>query len=393
MTNQLTFHKTHPWLRFALDLRAMPVEFWLLLGEVRSKCEHLASAPILPETAAELHRVYLAKGAAATTAIEGNTLTEEEVRRRLEGQLELPPSMEYLGREIDNFVAAVIAARVEVETAGFRLRPEFIRDANRRILADLRLAEGVVPGEFRAHSVTVGRYLGAPAREVEYLGDRLCEWLNELVLTPDPSRMRQPSVIAGVIKGVLAHLYLAWVHPFGDGNGRTARFVEYSLLVSAGVPSTAAHLLSNHYNQTRAEYYRQLDAASRSGGDVGPFLSYAVTGFVDQLTLQLGRLHEQHRLLVWRTHVDDCFPGKRSGGDERQRALVLALTERGAAVALADVPNLGAEVTRAYATRTSKTLTRDLQRLEQLGLVERSSLGVRARTEIVAGLQPGRAAD
>ena len=55
------------------------------------------------------------------------------------------------------------------------------------------------------------------------------------------------------------------------------------ILVISGVPAPAAHLLSNHYNQTRSEYYRQLGRASQSGGDVLPFITYAVRGFVDGL--------------------------------------------------------------------------------------------------------------
>jgi hypothetical protein len=77
--------------------------------------------------------------------------------------------------------------------------------------------------------------------------------------------------VYAILKAMVAHLYLAWTHPFGDGNGRTARLIEFHILLSAGVPSPAAHLFSNHYNQTRAEYYRQLDRASKSGGH--PFLS------------------------------------------------------------------------------------------------------------------------
>ena len=60
----------------------------------------------MPNTAEKLHTVYLVKGALATTAIEGNTLTEKEVLERLEGKLRLPPSKENLGQEIDNLIEA-----------------------------------------------------------------------------------------------------------------------------------------------------------------------------------------------------------------------------------------------------------------------------------------------
>ena len=60
-------------------------------------CERIAAAPLDPKVADAIHDIYLAKGALATTAIEGNALSEEEARARIERELELPPSQEYLG--------------------------------------------------------------------------------------------------------------------------------------------------------------------------------------------------------------------------------------------------------------------------------------------------------
>ena len=85
-----TFERTHPWICFQIDLRKATPQLWMLLGEAASKCEHIAGVPLRPSVAQELHRLYLAKGALATTAIEGNTLTEKEVLQHLEGKLKLP---------------------------------------------------------------------------------------------------------------------------------------------------------------------------------------------------------------------------------------------------------------------------------------------------------------
>jgi hypothetical protein len=90
-----TYEKTHTWLKFKLDLRQAGYKVWLLLGEAQSKCEHIAGVPLRPGVAERLHSVYLAKGALATTAIEGNTLSEEEALDRIEGKLKLPPSKEH----------------------------------------------------------------------------------------------------------------------------------------------------------------------------------------------------------------------------------------------------------------------------------------------------------
>src|ERR1700684_1804952 len=102
----LQSEKSHPWLRFSLDLSHAPIDLWLLGGEAVSKCEHLAGVALGPTAAAELMKVYLAKGALATTAIEGNTLNEAEARKRVDGIKDLPPSKAYLGIEIDNIIAA-----------------------------------------------------------------------------------------------------------------------------------------------------------------------------------------------------------------------------------------------------------------------------------------------
>ena len=61
----------------------------------------------MPETADELNLVSLQKGAMATTAIEGNTLSAEDVDKLMKGELELPPSKEYLGIEVQKYLGRV----------------------------------------------------------------------------------------------------------------------------------------------------------------------------------------------------------------------------------------------------------------------------------------------
>lgn len=46
MTVRRTYEETHPWLTFKLDMRNAPVELWTLLGEARSKIEHIAESPL-----------------------------------------------------------------------------------------------------------------------------------------------------------------------------------------------------------------------------------------------------------------------------------------------------------------------------------------------------------
>ena len=251
----MEYMRTHPWLTFNLDLRAVGPTFWTLLGDACSRCEVISGMPLMPETVGRLNRVSLERGARATTAIEGNTLSVEEVARLGRGELQLPPSKRYLAIEASN-VLGVLNEMVSLDRIP-PLSPERLRYLNGALLEGLEQEDGVVPGQIRAHEVGVGRYRGAPARECEHLLDRLCDWLNGMELQLGHSGLALP-----IVKAVVAHLYLAWIHPFGDGNGRVARLVECQILLGAGIPNPATHLLSNHYNETRSEYYRRLERSS-----------------------------------------------------------------------------------------------------------------------------------
>jgi Fic family protein len=267
------FLESHPWIRFEVDLQRVPWRFWEQLGEARSKCRHIATTPLPPAVSQNLSALYLAKGALATTAIEGNTLTEEQALEAVQGQLQLPVSQEYQRREIENIVEACHAIEREVFAGeGFEITPARLASLNRQVLDGLEFEEGVVPGEHRTGDVVVGNvYRGAPAGDCEFLVAQMCDWLNGSDFAPVEDR--RESFLRVFLRAAVAHVYIAWIHPFGDGNGRTARLVEFGILIAAGIPSVSAHLLSNHYNLTRTAYYRQLDRASRSGGDLSSFFS------------------------------------------------------------------------------------------------------------------------
>ena len=381
-----TYEASHRWLRFSLDLRPAAPRLWMLLGEAASKCEHIAAVPLEPATAERLHRLYLAKGALATTAIEGNTLTEQEVLAHLEGRLQLPKSKEYLAQEIDNIVRACNELPKAAAEGGVALTADRVCAFNRQVLEGLKVEDGVVPGEIRRHSVTVGRYLGAPAEDCRYLLERLCAWLEGADFTPQPGL----ELAHAILKAIVAHVYLAWIHPFGDGNGRTARLMEFQVLMVAGVPTPAAHLLSNHYNQTRAEYYRQLDAASRSGGDLVPFIEYAVQGFADALRSQIEVIREQQWEVAWRDFVYQGFGANPPAPQARQCQLVLALGGQGGFVPIDKLPTLSAQLAAVYARCSSRVLYRDVTELLRRGLVERTPAGVRAKKELILAFRPWR---
>lgn len=388
-TNNRKYLATHPWISFSVDLTRANPKLWMRLGECVSKCEHLARMPLRPAVAQQLHLLYLAKGARATVAIEGNTLTEEEVRRLISDETRVTAPNEYLEHEVANVVRLfneiedTVAKRESIDISIDRLK--YI---NRVVLTGLECPEHVRPGEITTTQLVVGRYRAAPPEDCDYLLSRLCEWLNSSQFVTE-SKKSEEVIPLSIIRAILAHLYIAWIHPFGDGNGRTARLGEYQILLTSGVPGPASHLFTNHYNETRSEYYRRLDQASKSPEGVIEFLQYAVDGFCQGLREQLEYIWEQNYDVVWRSYVYAQFKEvDRKTSGRRQRDLVLDLSRKKEPVPLREIPNLTPRLASAYARKTDKTLIRDLKIVEKMKLVERTSAGYIANKAAILAYLP-----
>ncbi|HWN08999.1 MAG TPA: Fic family protein [Pyrinomonadaceae bacterium] len=384
------FEVTHPWITFDVDLRSANPELWMMLGECQSKCEHLAKYPLRPDIAAEIHKMYMAKGVLATTAIEGNTLSEKEVREILDGTLKLAPSREYLEQEVKNIIGECNRILNQVKRGNdLVLSTDRVIEMNRTILSDLVLSEGVKAGEIRGHEVVVAIYKGAPAEDCKYLLDQLCEWLNDKEYFGSTTDAR--AMVNGILKAVLAHLYVAWIHPFGDGNGRTARLMELQILISSRVPSPAAQLLSNHYYETRQEYYRQLHMASQTK-NILPFIMYAVQGFLDGLKSQLEWVKKQVLEVVWQNYVTDQFLEKTKASDLRRRDLIEDLSRiEPEAISYQQLPLISPRVAKNYANKTTRTLIRDVEELHRMRLLQYDKGLIRARKEEILAFLPTQA--
>lgn len=400
MTTRREYERTHPWITFRLDLSKADPRLWTLLGQAVTFCRQVSQAALPPDIAKTFKTLYLSKGARATTAIEGNTLTEEQVQAQIEGNLNLPPSQEYLQQEVENILRACGAIELAIDAGNPpRLTVDLVREYNGWVLEGLgeHLEEGVVPGEIRTHSVGVGSYRAAPPEDCGYLLKRLCGWLEEETEIPFFAEEDDRRVAAGILHAVLVHLYIAWIHPFGDGNGRTARLLEFMILARAGVPFPSAHLLSDHYNMTRTRYYRELDRSSQihdGKGDAFGFLHYALQGFVDGLQGQCDEIQGYQLGIAWEHFIYSVFAQRpRSPSMQRRRQLVIELGRKREFVSKEDLTGLSPSIARYYADKTDKTLTRDLNWLAQKKLIVRKGKAWMANIGIMrafCNLEPER---
>jgi Fic family protein len=381
----------YPQIAFQKNWR-LDEETIFMLGQCESIIQAISSAPVTPEYKGQMLVVSLRKGAKATTAIEGNTLSEEEVSRINEGE-NLPPSKEYLQIEVKNVIDALNQIRTEVitEDKAFVLSPELIEKFNYFVGKNLGDHFQSMPGKFRAagHNVVVGQYRPPLGEDVAPLMARFCEWMKESFRYEEGKQ----SFPEQVIQAIVAHVYIAMIHPFGDGNGRTARLIEFYILLRAGLPDIASHILSNHYNDTRQEYYRQLDLCVREN-DLSGFVRYAVQGFRDGLKGVLDIVQKNLLEMLWHKFIYDVLDSKKATGKTR------AIVKRRRTLALQfpvdkwNTPNdlviSSGILAKEYAGLSATTLMRDLAELERLELVVKDKDRYKGNIEIMHGYMPMR---
>ena len=379
----------YPHLRFGRHWELSPAVHYQL-GQCDAVIRTIRETPLSPDHHRELLRVALITGAQATTAIEGNTLSDAEVRQVAAG-VSLPPSKEYQEREVRNVIDAMngIVDEVAGHAEAPPVSPALVQQFHRQIGSELGDHLDAIPGRFRTDERIVGPYRCPRAADVPALVDLLCDWLREEVARG----AHPPAFTDAVIRAIVTHIYVEWIHPFGDGNGRTGRLLEFYLLLRAGNPDIASHILSNFYNLTRPEYYRQLHQAYQER-DLGAFIAYAVEGYRDGLLEVLRTIQAYQFEIAWRTLIHDRFATQRyrkKSVFRRRRELMLNFPlHETVTLDRMSMPTIG--LARQYSALTETTLLRDVRILMEMGLVaaDPATGGYRAHTDLLRRRLPAR---
>lgn len=339
------------------------------LGQCNSIIKALCNIPISPDYRLKLLSVSLKKGAKSTTAIEGNTLSVEEIEKVDKG-IRLAPSKEYQETEVLNILNALnqLLREVSVNHKIEIVSVELIKRLNHMAGKDLGEHFEAIPGKIRRNNVVVGvKYRAPEYQDVEMLLKQFCEWnIKEFHFE------KGQSFIDSIIQAIVSHIYIVWIHPFGDGNGRTARLLEFYIMLRSGNPDFASHLLSNFYNETRNEYYRHLDKSVKIG-DLSGFISYAVRGYRDGLNDILNLVHKYLFKISWDKYIHDIFQTKKIKGktesiNKRRRNLILAIPINNK-LNMDGIMNLNVEIASTYKVRSPRTLARDIKELIDLKLL------------------------
>lgn len=203
----------------------------------------------------------------ASTAIEGNPLTLEQVRALEEGRA-LAASGRRPQQEVLNYFAGL--RFIEKNAKKTKIRHEDVLKLH-RILAGNVMDQGEA-GKYRLIQVRVGSYLPPPAQEVSGLMFELLEWWNRESLNLSP-----------ILSSAIVHYRLEAIHPFADGNGRTGRAFALWELYRRGFDTHHIFSIDEYYWEDRPRYYSALNEVRKQAEDLTKWLEYCAEGLQQTL--------------------------------------------------------------------------------------------------------------
>ena len=239
-----------------------------LVEKVAALRERIQGAAITLSWIPALQKDTRARNVHASTAIEGNPLTLEQVRALEEGR-DLAASDQRSRRVVLNYFAGL--RYVENHAGKDIVLHEDVFELH-RILAGGVMDQGDA-GRYRSIAVRVGTYFPPAPAEVSGLMFELLEWWNS-----------KAGEISPVLSSAILHYRFVAIHPFGDGNGRTGRALALWELYRRGFDSHHIFSVDEYYWEDRPCYYAALQAVRQAGEDLTGWLEYTTEGL--KLTLE-----------------------------------------------------------------------------------------------------------
>ena len=318
--------------------------------------------PILPNLASSIEDDLIRKSIFGTAAIEGNPLSEEAVKRILTEE-EKKKATQKAERQIQNLKHAYAFIRETPQSEiPFLLEENLIKKLH-ALITEGSEDDKNTPGQYRNHPVKVGNEehggIYTPPKildDIKNLMKEFVEWINSAdVVQEDP-----------VIRAACAHYYLALIHPFGDGNGRTARAMEALLLRSAGF-RFVYNMLSNFYYKHIDDYFWSFSLAERNKeGSIAPFLEFFLKGLLVSLEEIRLRIFALIREFTLKDYY--AFLQKQKTITQRQYDLMNLLIKTGKPFVLKDLFD-DDQLKIIYRRVTERTARRDLKNLTDCGLL------------------------
>ena len=250
------------------------------LQEIEALRNTIAGSQILPEAEASVRYRASVESVHSSTSIEGNPLNTNEVRAVLATKKPYTKA-EYAEIEVTNYKAALDY----INTRRHGAREIELADVLElhRIITD-RLVTHSRNGKFRFNPVYIEDqdhqtlYEGADVHRVKQEVEELLTWLKNNQFSVNPV------ILAGIL-----HFHFVAIHPFADGNGRTARALTSLFLALSQYDNNGSLVLDSYYASDRQAYYAVLQLVNDKSyttstkADLTPWLEYFTDGFLTSL--------------------------------------------------------------------------------------------------------------
>ncbi len=286
-----------------------------LLNRIQRKKDRLdALRPLPASIVTKLHEQLAIEWTYNSNAIEGNTLTLRETQYVLETGLTVGGKSLREHLEVINHKAAIEYVETLVQGA-MPVTPFQVRQIHALVLNGIDDNEG---GKYRDVQVYISGAVHRPpeAWDIPQQMEAWGLWVNQ-----------ESKRIHPIQRASLAHHKLAAIHPFIDGNGRTARLVMNLLLMRDGFPPTVIQQVN------RQQYYRVLAQADRNKirplvNFVGRAVERSLTAYLDAVTPRKTKPADGQQWLPLRDIADDT-PYSQEYLSLLARKGVLEATKRG----------------------------------------------------------------
>ncbi len=320
----------------------------------------LTQIPYQRSWAEELQKIQLKREVAGTSRIEGAEFTERELDAAMR---ETPEQLET--RSQKQAAAAVATYRWIAQLPGDHPVDEaLIFDVHRRIVAGCD-DDHCTPGKLRGRDENVT--FGAPRHRGAAGGDECAEAMRQLAAAVRTVFNRHDPLI----QALALHYHCAAMHPFLDGNGRTARALETLMLQRTGLRDTLFIAMSNYYYENKTAYLTALNETWDRNHDLTPFLKFALKGIESQCQRLFAEIRQQVAKALYRNTMADLFgrlqsPRKRVMSGRHVQILNLLLDA-------GEIPlaNISGRTRQFYSVKNpGKALARDLSYLIRLGALD-----------------------
>jgi len=238
------------------------------LTKITQAREVILNAKIIPKWEISLRREALIRSAHSSTAIEGNKLTLEEVSQLALGRKIMATRKEK--QEVLNYLN-VLQNIQDYQNDGKvteKLLLKLHKDITKETLdnpddeENYRKVQVVVGNKFTGEVV----FTPPKTEKVPQLTKALLEWINQEIEL-------HPVLIAG-----LSHYEFVRIHPFVDGNGRTARALAALILYIRDFDIKRFFTLDDYYDSDRKAYYAALKSVDKNTLDTTPWIEYFTDG-------------------------------------------------------------------------------------------------------------------